>query len=149
MQSIFDPKENQNIIDRIENLSPITLSQWGKMTVSQMLEHCQQPIKVANGTLQLKSNWMGFLFGKMMKKKLLEPKPFAHDMPTVKEFKILNEPDFETSKKELIRLVDTFATEGHAAIKNSKHPFFGEMTIKEWDLLQWKHLDHHLKQFGV
>lgn len=149
MESIFSPVDNKNLIERIEKLTPITLSQWGKMTVSQMMEHCQQPIKVAHGTLKLKSNWMSFLFGKMMKKKLLERKPFAHGMPTVKEFKILHEPDFESAKKELVYLVTLFADKGHACIKNTKHPFFGEMTMQEWDVLQWKHLDHHLKQFGV
>ncbi len=149
MESVFDPQGNQKIVARIEKLTPITLSQWGKMTVSQMMEHCQQPIKVAYGTLNLKSNWMSFLFGKMMKKKLLESKPFAHNMPTVKQFRIEHEPDFDTAKKELISLVTIFADKGHASIKNTKHPFFGEMTMEEWDLLQWKHLDHHLKQFGV
>lgn len=149
MESVFDAQDNQKLVSRIEKLTPIILSEWGTMTVSQMMEHCQQPIKVAYGTLNLKSNWMSFLFGKMMKKKLLESKPFAHNMPTVKEFKIEHEPDFDTAKKELIDLVTIFANEGHASIKNTKHPFFGEMTMEEWDVLQWKHLDHHLKQFGV
>ncbi|QYJ67802.1 DUF1569 domain-containing protein [Flavobacterium litorale] len=149
MESVFDPEGNKNLIARIEKLTPITLSQWGKMTVSQMMEHCQQPIKVARGTLLLKPTLMSFLFGKMIKKKLMDPKPFARDLPTVKQFKIENEPDFENTKKELIELVSIFATEGHDAIKNTKHPFFGNMTMKEWDVLQWKHLDHHLKQFGV
>ncbi len=149
MESVFDAQDNQKLVSRIEKLTPIMLSEWGTMTVSQMMEHCQQPIKVAYGTCNLKSNWMSFLFGKMMKKKLLESKPFAHNMPTVKEFKILHEPDFDTAKKELIILVTTFTKDGHASIKNTKHPFFGEMTMEEWDILQWKHLDHHLKQFGV
>lgn len=149
MQSLFDTGGNRKIIERIEGLTPITLSQWGKMTVSQMLLHCQQPIKVAHGTLQLKPNLMSFLFGKAAKKKLSAPQPFRRGLPTVKEFRITHEPDFETAKKELIELVSKFAVEGHAAIKNKKHPFFGEMTMEEWDLLNWKHLDHHLKQFGV
>lgn len=149
MQSIFHPSDNKELIDRIHKLSPITLSQWGKMTVSQMLKHCQQPINVSNGTLILKANWMSFLFGKMAKKKLSGPKPFTRDLPTLKEFVITGEPDFELSKKELIALIEVFAADGHNAIKNKKHPLFGEMTMEEWDFLQWKHLDHHLKQFGV
>lgn len=149
MNSVFDPAGNQEIINRIEQLSPITLSQWGKMTVSQMLLHCQQPINVGFGTLNIKPNLISFLFGKSAKKKLTKPQPFAHDLPTVKEFKITHHPDFETSKRDLIALVKRFADEGHASIANTKHPFFGEMTYEEWDTLHWKHLDHHLKQFGV
>ena len=150
MESIFDPQGNKNIIDRIHTLTPITLSQWGKMTVSQMLLHCQQPIKVAYGTLQLEPKpLLAFFFGKSAKKKLTNKQPFGKGMPTSKEFKITHEPDFETSKKELIELVTIFAKDGHAAIKIEKHPFFGKMTMHEWDLMQWKHLDHHLKQFGA
>ncbi len=74
---------------------------------------------------------------------------FGRGLPTVKEFKITYEPDFETSKKDLIELVNKFSSEGHSAVKVTKHPFFGPMTMEEIDVLQWKHLDHHLKQFGV
>lgn len=149
MENIFDPKANQNIIDRINKLMPITLSQWGKMTVSQMLEHCQQPIKVPFGLLELKPNWMSFFFGKSVKKQMLAQGALRKDLPTVKEFRILREPNFEQAKSELIQLVERFAKEGHASIKVTKHPFFGEMTMEEWGILQWKHLDHHLRQFGV
>lgn len=149
MESIFDPQGNRNIIDRINKLSPITLSQWGKMTVSQMLVHCQQPIKVPLGMLQLKPNWMSLFFGKMIKKQMMQQEKFKKDLPTVKEFRISGEPTFEEARKELIELIEVFAKEGHAAIKVKKHPFFGEMTMHEWDVLQWKHLDHHLRQFGV
>ncbi len=149
MESLFDPQGNRNIINRIEQLTPITLSQWGKMTVSQMLEHCQQPIKVPLGMLNLKPNWLSFFFGKTVKKQMLSQNTFKKDLPTVKEFRIQREPKFDVAQKELIELIERFAKEGHAAIKVTKHPFFGEMTLEEWDILQWKHLDHHLRQFGV
>lgn len=148
MESLFTPQGNQNIIDRIHKLQPTTLSQWGKMTVSQMLEHCQAPLKVAFGDLVLKQNLMGFLFGKLAKKTLVNNKPFDHNLPTAKEFIIKHEPEFEKAKTELIKDISRFS-EGPSAIKNLKHPFFGHMTEKEWDVAQWKHLDHHLRQFGV
>lgn len=149
MESLFDPKGNQNIINRIDQLTPITLSQWGKMTVSQMLLHCQQPIKVAFGTLELKPNWMlKLLFGKTAKKQVLAPGTFRRDTPTVKEFRITHEPNFEEAKQGLITLITDFK-KGPAIIKSSKHPFFGELSAEEWDQMQWKHLDHHLRQFGV
>ena len=60
-----------------------------------------------------------------------------------------NPVDFEQAKSELIEKVLKFSTLGPKVIANHKHPFFGEMTNEEWDLLQWKHLNHHLNQFGV
>jgi hypothetical protein len=149
MESLFHPDGNKKVISRIEQLTPITLSQWGKMTVSQMLLHCQQPINVAFGTLQIKPHWLSFFIGKSAKKKFAGPQPIRQDLPTVKEFRITHEPDFNEAKKGLIELVSRFNKEGHSAIKAVKHPFFGSLTMEEWDLLQYKHLDHHLRQFGV
>ena len=149
MESLFDKQGNQNIVDRINQLTPITLSQWGKMTVSQMLEHCQQPIKVSFGTLELKPNLISFLFGKSAKKQMLTQPRFKRSLPTVKQFKITHEPNFDEARKELIEMVSQYANLGHGAIKVTKHPFFGNKSMEEWDILQWKHLDHHLKQFGV
>lgn len=148
MESLFNAQGNQNIINRINQLQPTSLSQWGKMTVSQMLEHCQAPLKVAFGELEIKRGLMGFLFGKLAKKTLVNDKPFDHNLPTAKEFIITYEPEFEKAKTELISNISRFS-QGPSSIKNLKHPFFGHMTENEWDIAQWKHLDHHLRQFGV
>jgi len=39
MKDIFSPEVNQEIIDRINKLTPSTEPDWGKMNVSQMLAH--------------------------------------------------------------------------------------------------------------
>lgn len=148
MKSLYNTTSNQEIIDRINQLSPHSLSHWGKMTVSQMMEHCQAPLKVAFGELTIQQSLIGFLFGRMAKKKLVSDKPFDPNIPTAKEFIITHEPDFDAAKKTLIEHVSRFQ-KGPSVIKNLKHPFFGPMTAEEWDISQWKHLDHHLRQFGV
>ncbi|MBC8645074.1 hypothetical protein H9W95_16710 [Flavobacterium lindanitolerans] len=68
MNSIFHPEGNKKLIERIETLTPITHNEWGTMNVSQMLVHCQMPIKVAFGELKIKVGFMGLLFGKLAKK---------------------------------------------------------------------------------
>lgn len=149
MNSIFHPEGNKKLIERIESLTPITHNEWGTMNVSQMLVHCQMPIKVAFGELKLKGGIMAFLFGKRAKKNFTSNKPIKKNMPTAKEFIIKGHPDFEKSKSELISMISKFAAEGPHAIKVKKHPFFGPLTNEEWDKMQWGHLDHHLKQFGA
>ncbi|HEU4496349.1 MAG TPA: DUF1569 domain-containing protein, partial [Flavobacterium sp.] len=148
MNSIFDHEGNRKLIDRIHTLTPISLNEWGTMNVSQMLVHCQMPIKVAFGELYLKGGIIAFLFGKAAKKQMLREAPFKKNLPTAKEFTVKGHPDFEESKKILIQMIEKFK-EGPAVIKNKKHPFFGNLTDAEWDHMQWKHLDHHLKQFGA
>lgn len=150
MESLFHPTGNQHIIDRIDKLTPIALSEWGVMTVSQMLEHCKMPLEVVYGTKHIKVNWITrLLFGSKAKKQFTSNNPFGKGMPTAKEFKITYEPDFETAKSELKGLITQFTREGKDAIKVTDHPLFGKMTYDEIDVAQWKHLDHHLKQFGV
>jgi hypothetical protein len=149
MPSIFNTADNQELISRIEKLTPSTVPAWGKMNASQMLSHCQGPIDVAFGDLKLKSNFILLLVGRMYKKKLLAAPGFKKNSPTAPDFIRNGEYDFEASKAGLIQRINHFSEQGEKAIKAFKHPFFGTMSAEEWDILQWKHLDHHLKQFGV
>jgi hypothetical protein len=119
------------------------------MNVAQMLAHCQQPLRVAYGELKLKQGLMGILFGRIIKKKLSGEQPFKKNLPTDKSFKITEPREFEKEKQQLISLVKKFSSEGPAALTKHPHPFFGKLSIEEWDNLSWKHLDHHLQQFGV
>ncbi|MXV52377.1 DUF1569 domain-containing protein [Pedobacter sp. HMF7647] len=147
MKSIYNPADNADMINRIQNLTIDSQALWGKMNVSQMLAHCQQPVKVSFGELNLKGGLLGFLFGKMAKKKLMSDQPLSKGLPTVKQFVIKHTPDFETEKQELIKQVSRYSN-GQDQITKLPHPFFGKLTLEEWDKLQWKHLDHHLRQFG-
>lgn len=150
MHSLFDPKQNQEILDRIDKLMPISLSEWGVMTVSQMMEHCQMPLKVVYGTKEIKVNWLvKLLYGRSAKKMFTGEKDFNKSLPTAKEFKVTYEPNFETAKQGLKELVTKFSREGKDSIVVTTHPLFGHMTYDEIDSAQWKHLDHHLRQFGV
>jgi Protein of unknown function (DUF1569) len=149
MTSIYNPEDNQKIIDRINKLTPENQAQWGKMNVAQMISHCEAPIDVAFGNLDLKANFFMQLLGKMLKKKILNSTEFKKDSPTAPEFIRKNECDFEIAKANLISKINKFSEFGEKAIKTTKHPFFGEMTLQDWDKLHVMHLDHHLKQFGV
>ncbi len=149
MESLLSAGNAEEIISRLNRLQANTQPQWGKMTVSQMMAHAQEPLKVATGKLKLKQSLIGVLFGKMAKKQLLKPEPFKKNLPTAPEFKVKDERAFDTEKQHLIDLINDYVKNGPKGITSDAHPFFGKMTIEEWDALQWKHLDHHLRQFGV
>ncbi len=149
MESLFDPAENDLIIQRIQKLSPASQAQWGKMDIAQMLAHCQQPLLVAYGDLKIKGGIMSILFGGMVKRMLLKEGPYKHSMPTAKEFIITDKKEFEKEKKALIELIQRFSKQGPSGLRKDPHPFFGKLSSSEWDCMQWKHLDHHLRQFAV
>jgi hypothetical protein len=71
MNSIYDKKDNEVIIARLNSLTPTSKAQWGKMTVDQMLKHTTAAIDVAFGAKILKINFLMKLLGKMLKKKVL------------------------------------------------------------------------------
>ena len=90
-----------------------------------------------------------FLFGKMAKKSFIKNAEIKKNLPTAPEFKIIDVSDFEKERTVLLDLVAKFGRLGQAVIANKTHPFFGTMDDEEWGILQYKHLDHHLKQFNV
>jgi hypothetical protein len=147
MKSIFNQTDNAELIERINKLTPSTPAVWGKMNVAQMLAHCQVIIQVALGELRLKRNLLGFIFGGIAKKQILE-KPLKQNLPTFSEAKIVDAKSFDKEKQKLIELVKRFSA-GPGVISKDPHPFFGPLTVDEWDTLQVKHLDHHFRQFGV
>jgi Protein of unknown function (DUF1569) len=146
IKNLFEPSVKQEIIDRINRLTPQTQRQWGKMDVAQMLAHCQMPLGVATGKHTLKRNFFLSLIGPFFKKQLFNDKPFKKNLPTDKSFIMTNERDFEKEKLALIEMINKFSA---TTMSGEPHPFFGKLTKEEWSKGTWKHLDHHLQQFGV
>ena len=148
MNSIYDKASNEAIIARINQLTSETEGLWGKMNVDQMFKHCSAAIDVAFGEKEVKVSLMMKILGRVAKNKVLNNE-FWHNSPTAKEFVFIETYDFEASKKEFIERFSRFSNEGKSAIKTMNHPFWGKMTYEDWDKLMWRHVDHHLRQFGV
>ncbi len=149
MQSMFNPSDNKQLLDRFDKLAPSTKPQWGKMNAAQMLAHAKTPLKVAFGELELKRSLMGILIGGIAKKQFTGGKPFSRNLPTDKHFVVSDERNFEEERNALVVLIRRFVQAGPNGLTKKAHPFFGKMTPEEWDTLTWKHLDHHLQQFGA
>ena len=149
LPSLFQPANAQRMLDRIRRLRLGTPALWGKMDVAQMLAHCQPPLRVALGELELKRSLAGRLFGKLAKKMLVSDTPWKPGLPTDKSFLVKDARDFASEQRKLLDVVERFTRAGPAGITQKPHPFFGPMTPAEWDAGMAKHLDHHLRQFGA
>ena len=94
--------------------------------------------------------FVGRLIGGFVKKiALANDEPFKRNSPTMPELKIKDEPDLESQRRRLIGLIDAFSAAGPAGATEHPHSFFGRLTPEEWGVLSYKHIDHHLRQFGV
>jgi hypothetical protein len=146
IKNLFDPVVKQDIIDRINQLKPDSQRQWGKMSVSQMMAHLQMPIGVGIGKHQITRSPLMKLIGRFFKPIFINDKPFKQGLPTDRSFVIKDDKDFNTEKIKLLEMVGQFKEEN---ISEAPHPIFGKLTKEQWSRGTWKHLDHHLRQFGV
>lgn len=147
VKNLFDADAHQEIVARLYLLSPESKALWGKMNVSQMLAHCKRAFRVPLSDKPLPRMFAGRLFGWLIKHKLYDNKAYKKGLPTAPNFIIRDEREFEKEKKELLELVHQFQSSPEK-IGLYPHPFFGSYTKEQWGLSMWKHLDHHLRQFG-
>ena len=149
MHSLFDPDDRQSVLGRLERLQPAAARQWGKMGAAQMLAHCSAAMEVATGETPRKQAFIGRIFAPFVRSSLLGEKPFSRNSPTDPAFIVKDEKDFGKEKERLTRLVNTFCESGPEKASTRIHSFLGKLRGEEWGVMMYKHLDHHLRQFGA
>ncbi len=147
MKSLFDQETYEEIERRVGELNSTHKGQWGKMDVGQMVWHCQLPLQLAikNKAHNKKGSLLVRFF---FKKSLYNDRPWRKNLPTLPVAKATEPKDFTVERYKLLDLIRQFHE-----LKNREewnpHPMFGRLTPDQWGKLQYKHLDHHLRQFGV
>ena len=147
-KSLARPEVNRLCRDRIAKLDPETVPLWGTMTAAQMMAHCGEVLEVAGGRELRGSPWYFKLLMPLVRRVVMGRKPFAHGMQTHPQYRQVEKRDFEREKVRLLAAVAAFE---HlcADATHVEHPFFGKMTVADMGWGMYKHLDHHLKQFGI
>ena len=150
MKNIFDKEITSEQIIRINNLSATTKPTWGKMSVSQMLAHCCVSYEMVFTDKYPSPNaltrWILKVFVKNI---VVSEKPFAKNGRTSPQFIVADEREFEAEKKRLIDYIIKAQELGEAYFEGKESNSFGKLTAAEWNNLFYKHLNHHLTQFGV
>lgn len=136
---------------RLNNLEPQTERRWGKMTAAQMLAHCSLSMQWAVGEVVPERGTLPVrLVGRLVKPMVFRNEdPLRKNSPTAKSLIVVDLRDLSKERSRLSALIDRFAVGGTAACTKNPHPFFGTLTPEQWAVLMYKHLDHHLRQFGV
>jgi hypothetical protein len=147
---IFNSSDYELIVARIKSLSDTSYRQWGTMTLPEMLEHCSIQLKMAvfeiqgtkhEGSFVLRTSfgrWMG-LYGPRWKKGTITPSQMNIKRQTL----IIK--NFTDEHSQLLNYLKVILTKDNF----QEHPIFGKLNKKDWGRLIWKHLDHHLRQFGA
>lgn len=149
MENLFERDTVAEVNARIDKLQPGSQRQWGKMDVAQMMAHCSATMDMASGQLNLPRLFIGRLIAPFFKSIYTNEKPFSKNGPTDKKLVIADSRDFLREQEQLKLKVRQFHEGGEAKCTRHPHPFFGALTPQAWARGSYKHLDHHLRQFGV
>lgn len=148
--NVFTKEEVEILEKRINNLTKSSAGLWGKMSVSQMLAHCNVQYEMVFDDIHKKpSAVMKFILKIIVKSKVVSDKPYSKNGQTAPQFVIREDKDFDVEKGRLIGYLYKVQELGVTHFDSKESHSFGALSTDEWNNLFYKHLDHHLKQFGV
>ncbi|MEO8478071.1 MAG: DUF1569 domain-containing protein [Gemmatimonadota bacterium] len=149
MKHLYDSARVSELQDRLARMTAEQTREWGTMTLPQALAHCSLGFDVALGVTNPPRMMMGRLFGGLIKRLALgDDSPFRRNTPTVPSMVVADEHEFTFERDRLRALIDRFAAAGPGGCTTHPHAFFGKLTPVEWATIMYKHVDHHLRQFG-
>jgi hypothetical protein len=150
LPNIFAKDVSDNVIERINKLTNSTPAQWGKMSVAQMLAHCNVTYEMAYEDIHPKPNFfMKFILKSFVKKIVTNEVPYKHSSQTAPQFIIKTDKDFDVEKNRLVQYIQKTQQLGEANFNGKESHSFGALNTIEWNNMFYKHLNHHLSQFGV
>ncbi|MEO8636035.1 MAG: DUF1569 domain-containing protein [Gemmatimonadales bacterium] len=146
MPTIQQPADRAALVGRLRRLTPTTQPGWGRLTAPRMLCHLSDQLRVALGDLpaRQRSTW----FTRTVARWLI-----IHTGLRAPPGKVPTLPEMLTTEPggwagDLAR-VESLLERASGAASFAAHPAFGPLSQREWAVLAWKHVDHHLRQFGV
>lgn len=151
MKNLFDPILVEDTKKRILQLRPESERGWGRLGIAETLAHCTAGIEMAMGALPTRrAPFPAPLIGALIRPLVFRnDDPMRRNSPSSPELFPGGAGDFASERARLIAAIDRFAGEGPAGCTRAPHPFFGRLNPQQWAILMYKHIDHHLRQFGV
>jgi hypothetical protein len=150
MKNLFEAATAKEVKERLAHLRFDSKRQWGRMNAAQAMAHCSSGIELALGDTRPPRMLLGGIIGRLIKPMVLgNDKPLRRNSPTVKGLVVADERSLETERERLLGMIDRFVIAGPAGCTTHPHSFFGRLAPEEWAILMYKHLDHHLRQFGA
>jgi hypothetical protein len=138
---------HRELQDRVQRLTPQQPPQWGKMSAAQMVAHLADSLRMASGELEVAPKKLPLRFSPL-KELVLYVLPIPKGLPTAPELIRRKPRDWSMEIADLREQLNGLVERGAEALAPS-HPAFGALSPKQWGVLVYRHMDHHLRQFGV
>jgi len=146
MPSLRDEAVRSRLILRLQSLTASTKPRWGSFNAACMLCHLDDTLGMALGRFPARPMGRKAFHHFPLKHLFIYVLPFPKGVPTSPELLVTAPTDFEADRRRVVESINRLA--GAPDGKGPEHPFFGPLTVRQWNSLQWKHIDHHLRQFG-
>ena len=148
MRTVFNLDDRLTLAKRIDTLSAHAPAQWGRMDCPQMLAHLSESVRMALGELEIATKGPRALRLAPIRHAIIHWLPFPKGAPTAPELLTRRATNWQAEGADLKHLLERLAAlEG--AREWPEHPAFGHMTSRDWGTLAYRHVDHHLRQFGA
>jgi hypothetical protein len=149
MPAMQDARARAAIIARLDSLKETTTPAWGRMTPALMLAHMVDALRMTYSELPVKQRNMPLLRSFPVKQLVLYVFPFPKSAPTAPELVSRVPVSFNAERETCKQLLGRFDASVVDTVRFAPHPIFGPLTPAQTGALVYKHLDHHLNQFGV
>lgn len=147
MKSIWNEADAQAIRARVASLRADAPARWGKFTAPQMVCHITDGLKMAMGELHVPPRKMPLRYFPL-KHLVIFVLPFPKGAPTAPELLTRTAAVWGDEVRQLQQALDRLLAQ-HDRDDFPEHPAFGTMPRRTLGVLVYRHLDHHLKQFGA
>ena len=117
------------------------------MSAPQMVCHLAESLKMALGDLPVASKNVPIRYPPL-KQFIVYLAPFPKNVPTAPELLARSPREWSADVADLQSLLNRFAARG-AGSAWPEHPAFGKLSGRAWGVLVYRHMDHHLRQFGA
>jgi len=148
MRSCHDHDSREMLVRRLRRLPPDAQPRWGRMTPASMLAHLRDALHIAYGE-QDPGRYDGPRFLKSAVGRWLvidSPLPWPKGkLEAPPEWHATEPGDFQEDRELLIGELDRFPETRESW---GVSPAFGALSPAQWGRLTWRHIDHHLRQFG-
>ena len=148
MRSFWDRGTRDDYCRRIALLTPESTPRWGTFTAAQMVAHLNDSLRMAIGELPTASKKGPFRYWPL-KPLVLYVLPFPKGVPTAPELLARCASADLAEEQAAFRVLADRAASKPATDRWPEHPAFGALDRTAWGKLGSKHIEHHLKQFGV
>ena len=148
MKSLRNERDRLEVLRRLDRITPESQPAWGRLTAPGMICHVGDALRVALGERAMRPPARRRFTRFPLKHLFLYVIPMPRNLPTSRVLLSTAPTDFAQDRQACADLVRRFASSPSSG-KGPSHQVFGVLTWPQWGVLQWCHLDHHLRQFGA